>query len=816
MREAPPLVALEHGWSLWPTFELRGAGFPVALLDPLHHAPLIEAVTTVEAARSRASELRAVAMRALQTARQSSGDRKAWNAFTDEVRRGTRNVTTGSPEVDPALRALDHARDELANAEAAVESAWAACLETTDAKLRECALSSDFRRAVLLQNRGALSGGIDAWLRTTPGTEDHTARRARLAVTSYLQRYTTKNDTVGFFGPVGWGHFVDDANALTQRAGPALVDRTAVHLEPWAVAAVADAVLPSVMDRLVPTLSPRVRLEGTELHGVPTRSLRGTRTLTPAMRELLERVDGRRTYAEIAGDDEKRARVQELVQQGVVRLRLDVQVTTSPQDALCRQLDALGAVEARNTVRSFTGALDAVQAHVHDDKSLGPALQTLDERFASITGREATRHAGQTYGSRTLIYVNCRRDHELHLGKPVLAALRSPMSLLLVAARWFTYEVSRGFLRELHKIHASLSRVMGPRVPLLHVYHRLIPLFAHPPATFIADARRRTEARWTEVLALPDGEAHVVELDASTLGPRVRDAFAAPHPGMPSARHHCPDVLFCRREDGSLMPVLGEIHAGVNTLAVLQAVDMSRDADELRALYRRDLPPPVVSELQHEDYALCAHDSLLDAGDLHVDTGSRYISWLPPERTVLLSDLDLVVEDGFLRVQSNRDGSVFDALHLLERMVRLNATTEFHLPVRAPHQPRVVVNGVVLIRETWTLQRDAFESLVDATGPARMRAAHALRHTHGMPRHLFARTPGEHKPLYVDVESPASLEVLVRALREAPWVKLSEMLPAPEHAWLLDARGQRYVSECRMVAVDPVPARPISVEEALA
>ena len=29
-----------------------------------------------------------------------------------------------------------------------------------------------------------------------------------------------------------------------------------------------------------------------------------------------------------------------------------------------------------------------------------------------------------------------------------------------------------------------------------------------------------------------------------------------------------------------------------------------------------------------------------------------------------------------------------------------------------------------------------------------------------------------------------------------------EMLPAPDQAWLTDARGQRYTAELRMVAVD--------------
>ena len=74
---------------------------------------------------------------------------------------------------------------------------------------------------------------------------------------------------------------------------------------------------------------------------------------------------------------------------------------------------------------------------------------------------------------------------------------------------------------------------------------------------------------------------------------------------------------------------------------------------------------------------------------------------------------------------------------------------------------------------------------------------------------MFCRFTGERKPIYTDLTSLASIDLISRALRRArrhagddATVTISEMLPAPDQACLTDAQGQRYTSELRMVAVD--------------
>lgn len=71
---------------------------------------------------------------------------------------------------------------------------------------------------------------------------------------------------------------------------------------------------------------------------------------------------------------------------------------------------------------------------------------------------------------------------------------------------------------------------------------------------------------------------------------------------------------------------------------------------------------------------------------------------------------------------------------------------------------------------------------------------------------MFAKSPLERKPMYLDLESPVLAGIFCRQARHAAAagrpVRFTEMLPEPERSWLTDAEENRYVSELRLVAVD--------------
>ena len=115
------------------------------------------------------------------------------------------------------------------------------------ARLQEVARNPAFREAVTWQSREAFASAVN---KLADDTRESPARRRRReeVVASYWQRYCAKNDTIGFFGPLAWGSFAETGPAASIRAGD-LVRECVVHLEVWAVEAVAaaagvDAALP--------------------------------------------------------------------------------------------------------------------------------------------------------------------------------------------------------------------------------------------------------------------------------------------------------------------------------------------------------------------------------------------------------------------------------------------------------------------------------------------------------------------------------------------------------------------------------------------
>src|SRR5262249_47699101 len=116
------------------------------------------------------------------------------------------------------------------------------------------------------------------------------------------------------------------------------------------------------------------------------------------------------------------------------------------------------------------------------------------------------------------------------------------------------------------------------------------------------------------------------------------------------------------------------------------------------------------------------------------------------------------------------------------------------------HAARVSIGRTVLRRESWNIPAGAV--------PERPEALAAFGRERGMPRRVFAKSPLERKPMYVDLESRLLAGILCRHARQAAaqsgghTIHFTEMLPTPDQCWLADPRGERYAAEFRLVAVD--------------
>lgn len=129
------------------------------------------------------------------------------------------------------------------------------------------------------------------------------------------------------------------------------------------------------------------------------------------------------------------------------------------------------------------------------------------------------------------------------------------------------------------------------------------------------------------------------------------------------------------------------------------------------------------------------------------------------------------------------------------------------------HTPRIVIDDMVISRETWRPALSAAELTGGASESERFLAVRRWRQALGLPERVFVTVASEVKPMYVDFTSPpyvASFVHMLSAARVAGDGEIrlcvTEMLPLPSQAWVPDAQGRRYLSELRLQLRDPARA----------
>ena len=780
---APHLVRLSGDWALWRTVCLRGAGFPVHLLAALGDADLARTADAAIAAHAAATLAAA----------------------------------------DPA------ARDRAGAADAAYAAEFTAAVRRLSAALHEAARLPALREAVAWQNRHALTTGIDALVRRGPRpVKRNTKHRQHEAlVASYLQRYCAKNDTIGFFGPVGWSQIDDGPGVRITHAAPgfALAARV-TYLEGWAVQAIMAGHGTALRPWLVPRRLPSVGVDGSLLRLPLTTPL----PLTQAEAVVLRACDGTRDAGEIAaalladpsagfGDV---AEVFALMARLADSRRLAWQIEVAPQDtrpersmkALLSRVTDDGVREpAEKVLGELTAARDELADAAGDADRVAVAMAGLEATFTRLAGVPPTRRAGELYAGRTLSYEECLRGDTVRLGADVLDGLRAPLALVLDSARWFTAACGALYERHLDDAYRQRAAELGTDiVPFADVWLLVSDVLVDPPQ-LIEPVMGALGQRWSAILDLPPG-ARRVQLRAADLRQRVTSAFPARPLPWPTAVHYSPDLMIAGADaaaGGRPTWVLGEIHPSIVTLRYATWMEFHDAADAVRAAMRHDVRGAKVwmaetGEIGGTVTRLC--NVLSSPGDLRF-VFARDSCGYDPGATVTPGECEIVRSSAGLRVR-RRDGTFERGL--LEVVGDLIGTTSsncFDLVPSGAHVPRVTIDDLVVSRETWRLAatEPSFAEIADES--RRYLQAKTWAASHGLPRHVFCRFTGESKPIYADLTSLASIDLISRSLRRArrkagadAAVTVAEMLPAPQEAWLTDARGQRYTAEVRMVAVD--------------
>jgi len=683
-----------------------------------------------------------------------------------------------------------------------------------------------FREALTWQNPGLAQflhdhdAGPDAVRRSKQ-------RQRELVIANYLQRYCLKNDTIGFFGPVGWASAVPGTGGLVVVPGEQLVARRTTYFEVWAIDKVAAAI--AVRGRALGWLRPRptrsVFLDGDVLH----RPHRKPVTLTATEVKVLQACDGRRTLSEVleaVGTPDARGLLTRLAELGALRLDLEGPVDAWPERLLRDKLELIADPAARaaalEPVDQLIRARDAVAATDGDPAGLRRALASLATTFEQVTGVASTRKAGENYAGRTLVYTDAVRDVRVELGDAVLRALAAPLGLVLDSVRWLVNEITgkyRAFFVEL--LDRESARAGGVPVPLTRLLTMAAPYMSTQGGRAVGELAKTSVAelqrRWQQVLG-PPSSARRHQVSADVISARAAECF----PGRPvtwsAARQHSPDIMIAAAspaavERGDFLLVLGEIHLASNTLDGRLWVEQHPEPARLVAAERADRGPGRIFPIEEKDHPnatsrLSPPSAVLGPGQLYWSSAITDSLDPPESDTVIPAAAMTVARRGDeLVVQIMPSGEELDFFEVIGDAMVVAVVDAFQPFAPAAHRPRITIDRFVLGREQWVFQVADSDWAFAQDEQERFHRARLWRQHNQLPERVFYRVPVELKPTAADFSSVVLVNLFAKHIRQTQAAghtqyTVTEMLPDLDQLWLTDRQGRRYSSELRFVAYD--------------
>ncbi|HYP28705.1 MAG TPA: lantibiotic dehydratase, partial [Blastocatellia bacterium] len=379
-------------WCLWRWAGLRGAGFAASEVLKLAAPACAAAADEVLRAEEEAENVWKIAFDAV--------DRQVMLADEQSrplLEKAKRRLQKGKPpDVIDLAPGLAEPLNAFAAALVRVDDAWDDFHEAFDKggaevseAIQEIARSNRFREAITWQNRHALHTAVDPILRKSPaGARGSKQRQHEELIASYLQRYGLKNDTIGFFGPMGWARIVSEGKALTARPGQSLTATRRVYFDGWCIDALAETLSsdPEMRPWIAPRRSALTCLEGDTLWQFQKAPFK----LSAEQAALLRAIDGKRVAKEIAGqllndpslrvktEEEVYSMIDRLCDEGAVSWKLQTPCSPGSEVSLRGRLERIGEDGLRGRSLEALGELerarDAAEAAAGDAARVDEAM----------------------------------------------------------------------------------------------------------------------------------------------------------------------------------------------------------------------------------------------------------------------------------------------------------------------------------------------------------------------------------------------------------------------------------------------------------
>ena len=239
------LISLDKQWALWRYVCLRGAGFPNQQALALAVPECATAADQLIQAEQEVEQTRGAAVAVLRhELTQTDADQQT---VLTKMIRTIKKIQQPQPLELPQggceeVTLFYAAYQRLGQLQAGFPPLFRAATNKVSHAIHTVARDDRFREAVLWQNRQAIRTGINSLLHHTPEqTSQISKQRSNEAlVANYIQRYAMKNDSIGFFGPVGFASITSTEETITVNPGPALLATRNLYFEGWCIEALAE------------------------------------------------------------------------------------------------------------------------------------------------------------------------------------------------------------------------------------------------------------------------------------------------------------------------------------------------------------------------------------------------------------------------------------------------------------------------------------------------------------------------------------------------------------------------------------------------
>lgn len=635
---------------------------------------------------------------------------------------------------------------------------------------------------------------------------------------SYITRYTTKNETIGDFGPVAWGTFKTSYSQTQCNGVHNIIAKRNQYVEDWAITAIAAEM--SKVDSLLPwakvRVSPLCKIDGDNV----TFPFSRTSRLTTYESKILSSCNGARTAKEIVTylqsdnidfcEKQVYATLKKLSHMNIVRWAFCVPYYShSPVQDLLKQSENIpGALLGHFKELS---KFETIQPNENGD--LGQTLSSLNKTFEILANTSSVRNRGKSYASRTICFEDCVQALTLDISNQVMDNLDLPLSAVLDSADWFVEQVAALYSKSLLSKFTKLASSKDiDRVPFVDFWLQVSGLFFSEASLPIDDIVVVLQQKWQSILQY-SSDTNELSIQFDSIDSEVKASFNSNGSRWPQSAHHSPDVMLEAANleainEGRYQLVLGEVHVAYNTLMANFLMYQSNAHQTLQAQYREDIgsnrilpvfSPEATGVPMRTRWAF-DHNAPIE---LLFSPDSVAVS---PETALNIADLYVTNGKSGLIVNTYDGVQSFDLLDVFGEFLSHLCATKFQLFPKNKCLPRIKIDNLVINRRCWSF---TFKSLAYLT---RIEAINAFievqkwRVKQDVPDQIYVRVNWEKKPVFVDFNCPVTVRIFLKLIRkghtenEHHHINFSEMKPHRSGLWLKDKIEEGFTSEFRVVA----------------